>query len=508
MDKLPTRLACLSLMFGSGAAWSAVQAGDGAMRAQPDVLAKLAHDSARVEQLAAASATAAAGAPTPSTSSALDTASASPPPSTSAPTPTHTVTAATAMTTAPAPASALAFSSAPTPAPGAGPGSVSASVIDAHSVYDAAMRAMSSIARDAQPDGASRAGHRYIAPDAIAVDLPASAQPSSNANNAPPVEDVAAQVTTQAAATPTMSTADATRHTAPDVVAMDAPAQRDHAPAHTRLSGSRITAPPSPNVIASLGTVTVGGDADGQASASSATTTELSASTRDNQGIAGIAIEPAGAPVAKAMPLEPDRHPDGPLSRTTDPLPLAPAGAATTRTAWSLSTPAPLANEDQDGKNNKDGSAPRAPTEDRNASGNWSEMKVSDARLDEMRGGFDVPNGLQIAFGIERAVFVNGQLVATTSFNIPNIAQMTIPQAQQLAQALNTTTLVQSGPNNVAPNIIPGASAATIVQNTLNNQAIKALTTINTAVNSLAAFKQMNLQSTINSAIANTVLPR
>jgi hypothetical protein len=135
----------------------------------------------------------------------------------------------------------------------------------------------------------------------------------------------------------------------------------------------------------------------------------------------------------------------------------------------------------------------------------WPEMKLSDARLDTLRGGFDVAPGLEVAFGIERMVFVNGELVATTNFNIPNVATMTGSQAQMLANALGTTTLVQNGPgNSFQPSTGPG-SAATIVQNTLNNQDIKALTTINTTVNTLGAYKALNLQSTLDRAIANAV---
>jgi hypothetical protein len=136
----------------------------------------------------------------------------------------------------------------------------------------------------------------------------------------------------------------------------------------------------------------------------------------------------------------------------------------------------------------------------------WLEIKVSDARLDEMRGGFDVASGLEVAFGIERMVFVNGELVATTNFNIPNVAQITSSQAQMLASALGTTTLVQNGPgNSFQPSAGQASGAATIVQNTLNNQDIKALTTINATVNTLGAYKALNLQSTLDRAIANAV---
>jgi len=140
----------------------------------------------------------------------------------------------------------------------------------------------------------------------------------------------------------------------------------------------------------------------------------------------------------------------------------------------------------------------------------WSSpdlVAVNENRLDNMRGGFDLPSGLVVSFGISRAAFVNGNLVSSTSFNIPNIAQMTPQQAQMLASA-NNGALVQNGLNNtVQPGGLPGVTGA-VIQNTLSNQQIQALTTINTSVNSLSAFKAMNIGSTLNSALMNVVRPR
>ncbi len=134
-------------------------------------------------------------------------------------------------------------------------------------------------------------------------------------------------------------------------------------------------------------------------------------------------------------------------------------------------------------------------------------VAVSESRLDDMRGGFDLPSGLVVSFGISRAAFVNGNLVAQTSFNIPDIANMTAQQAQMLASA-NTAALVQVGPHNsVQQGALPGLTGA-VIQNSLNNQQIQALTTINAGVNSLGAFKATNFLSTINSALAGVVRPR
>ena len=73
---------------------------------------------------------------------------------------------------------------------------------------------------------------------------------------------------------------------------------------------------------------------------------------------------------------------------------------------------------------------------------------VSQDTLDDARGGYDLGNGLMASFGIDRAVYVNGNLVTSTSFNVPDIAHMTPAQATAMQSALNTVTVTQIGPNN------------------------------------------------------------
>jgi hypothetical protein len=59
----------------------------------------------------------------------------------------------------------------------------------------------------------------------------------------------------------------------------------------------------------------------------------------------------------------------------------------------------------------------------------------------------------------------------------------------------------------VQPGALPALSG-TVIQNTLNNQNIQALTTINTTVNSLSMFKNFNVGSTLGGALTNAVRPR
>jgi len=133
-------------------------------------------------------------------------------------------------------------------------------------------------------------------------------------------------------------------------------------------------------------------------------------------------------------------------------------------------------------------------------------MAVSNSRLDSMRGGFETDAGLQISFGIQRAIYVNGSLVTSTSVNIPDIGQMNATQATALAAVANSVNLVQIGPgNSFDPASLTHATGATVVQNSLSNQNIQTLTTLSTAVNTLDAFKNMNLQNTLQSAQVGSI---
>lgn len=126
---------------------------------------------------------------------------------------------------------------------------------------------------------------------------------------------------------------------------------------------------------------------------------------------------------------------------------------------------------------------------------------VSSEALDDARGGYDLGNGLMASFGIDRAVYVNGNLVTSTSFNVPDIGHMTPAQATAMQTALNTVTVTQVGPNNTFdPSSIGQNAGATVIQNTLDGQHIQSITTINTSVNTLNAFRQANFQDALQQA--------
>ncbi|HET6782380.1 MAG TPA: hypothetical protein VFH12_00935 [Pseudoxanthomonas sp.] len=125
-------------------------------------------------------------------------------------------------------------------------------------------------------------------------------------------------------------------------------------------------------------------------------------------------------------------------------------------------------------------------------------VPVDPARLAEMRGGLMMPSGMVLSFGIERLVYVNGQLVASATLQIPDLGRMTADQASALA-AINEGRVVQIGEGN---RIDPGASGnALVIQNTLDGQAISALTTLNVGVGTLGMLQEINTYDALHNAL-------
>ncbi len=168
-------------------------------------------------------------------------------------------------------------------------------------------------------------------------------------------------------------------------------------------------------------------------------------------------------------------------------------------------------------------------------------MAASNKTLDQMRGGFSVGAGLMVSFGISRAVYVNGSLVTSMSFNIGQVSELTPTQVADINRALATLGPIQNGPGNTAPtNQAPAAPGdansassnaatvnpaggnaraaggtsvtitpgATVIQNSLNHQQIISQTVISATSNAASIINALNLQNTINEAINKAMGPR
>lgn len=131
--------------------------------------------------------------------------------------------------------------------------------------------------------------------------------------------------------------------------------------------------------------------------------------------------------------------------------------------------------------------------------------------LDDLRGGFDTSLHLTLSFGIERAVYLNGALVTTTSFNLPAMRGSGIDAGSannSVPASLppSSVAILQNGPGN---NFSTGASslpiAGTVIQNTLNNQSIQSLTTINASANSLQLLRANTFQNLLKDSISHGI---
>ena len=123
---------------------------------------------------------------------------------------------------------------------------------------------------------------------------------------------------------------------------------------------------------------------------------------------------------------------------------------------------------------------------------------VDPGRLAQMRGGFQMPSGMMLSFGIERVVLVNGELTARIAVQIPDVARITPEQAQALAD-FNRGLVVQIGEGN---RFDPAqAAGGLVIQNTLDDQDIRTLTRIDVGVDTLGAYQSLNASGALTDAL-------
>lgn len=174
-------------------------------------------------------------------------------------------------------------------------------------------------------------------------------------------------------------------------------------------------------------------------------------------------------------------------------------------------------------------------------------MTVGDDTLAAMRGGFDLGGGVMVSFGISRVVTVNGVVLSSTSFQVPDLGRITAAQVAAFERYLGSTSVVQVGSGNTAPTTTttadsgasvasssgssgntdsPGASGhagtsassataggatnafsspATVVQNTLNNQSIQTRTVIDATTNALSLARGANTAAALRDALTRAV---
>ena len=134
---------------------------------------------------------------------------------------------------------------------------------------------------------------------------------------------------------------------------------------------------------------------------------------------------------------------------------------------------------------------------------------VSEETLEQARGGFDVPGGLSLSFGIERLVSINGRVVSSVAFTIADVAHLSVEEASLARTAIASMNVVQNGVGNVfSPSPMAQTMAATVIQNSLNDQVLRTQTIVNGSVNSLQLLKLANFQDTLQNALGTVAGPK
>jgi len=114
---------------------------------------------------------------------------------------------------------------------------------------------------------------------------------------------------------------------------------------------------------------------------------------------------------------------------------------------------------------------------------NWD--RASDSELDQLRGGFALPNGTNIDFSLDRITSLNGSVVSSSFFQLPENA-----------------SLIQNGTLNQAPELAM-TGLGSVIQNNVDNQVIRTVTDINIAVSNL---KGLDLNSS-GAVFNNLIMP-
>ena len=127
--------------------------------------------------------------------------------------------------------------------------------------------------------------------------------------------------------------------------------------------------------------------------------------------------------------------------------------------------------------------------------------------LDATRGGYKAGTDLMFSFGIEKAVYVNGVLEATSSLNLLQAGGGGGP----LSQVPFPGTLIQVGgkPGDLSigknfPAISPDSFRGIIVQNSLDKQLITNFTKISVGLNVLGAVRENNLSAIVNQQLIHS----
>lgn len=128
---------------------------------------------------------------------------------------------------------------------------------------------------------------------------------------------------------------------------------------------------------------------------------------------------------------------------------------------------------------------------------------VSAEQLEQARGGFEPGNGLLVSLGVERLVWINGGVVASSRFDYADVTKLSAAEISAASMALAGVRVSDGGAM-----ALPDSPGALLIQNSLNDQAIRSQTTISTTVSNLVMLKSLNFEGVLRAALSAAVGPK
>jgi hypothetical protein len=112
---------------------------------------------------------------------------------------------------------------------------------------------------------------------------------------------------------------------------------------------------------------------------------------------------------------------------------------------------------------------------------------LRDDELDTLRGGLDLGFGIQISFGVDNLVFVNGELLSQTTLNFD---PATLPELDGLVQFVRDG--VVADPGSLADGVV-----ATVIQNSVDSQVIQSLSVLNASFQGVDFVRTLRMEDLV-----------
>lgn len=132
---------------------------------------------------------------------------------------------------------------------------------------------------------------------------------------------------------------------------------------------------------------------------------------------------------------------------------------------------------------------------------------LSERALDALRGGFITEGGLQLTFGLEHVLMVNGELEAHTVL-VPEFNLTSGFSAGDLPVPAEPTVIQLGAGNAVSGDVLPNLSSmTTIIQNSLDHQTIQGLGIYNIGISNLSALRAREFGALIHQQLLDSIHP-